>query len=135
MEMYIDYCGGKKFCGRTRGLEIFADQPLNSGAKDEAMTPTEIFVFSLGACTGMYAQGYCDRNGLSAEGLKIRAEWDKAQAPASIGFIRIEIMLPPGFPSEHREGLLRVAEKCFIHNTLEQPPRVEVTLAREPEVL
>ena len=37
--------------------------------------------------------------------------------------------VPDGLPAERRDALLAVASHCTVHNTLELPPDVRITLA------
>ena len=71
----------------------------------------------------------------------MRTTGEKAQGPARIGEIKIEIDYPvePGgvvqFDASRREGLLRAVHNCMIHNTLLHPPKIEVNLRTSPSVV
>ena len=42
--------------------------------------------------------------------------------------VDIRLRLPDGFPPERRQALLAVAGKCTVHNSLVDPPRVNLTV-------
>ena len=40
----------------------------------------------------------------------------------------MSLVVPPGFPAEHREGLVRNAGHCPVKKVLESPPPVDLAL-------
>jgi putative redox protein len=60
MKMEVNLEKGFLFKAACRGHEALADQPEKDGGTDKAMTPTELFIASLGSCIGYYAaRFYC----------------------------------------------------------------------------
>ena len=55
--MIVEYAGGMTFVARHRGLEAVSDQPEKGGGRNAAMTPTELFVASLGMGVAVYVVG------------------------------------------------------------------------------
>jgi uncharacterized OsmC-like protein len=124
--------GGARYRIDVRGHEIVVDQPSNAGGDDTAATPTELFVAGLASCIAFYAGHYLGRHGLPTDGLDVRAEWAFAEGrPARVGDVRVVVTPPPGLPERRLPGLLAVARRCTVHNSLEEPPAVSVTLAAE----
>jgi putative redox protein len=111
---------------------LTVDQPTEAGGAGSAPTPTELFVASLAACVAHYARRYLARHDLSTQGLEVTASFEMANSPARVGQVIIHITLPDDFPEERRQALLAVASHCTVHNTLNNPPTVEVTLTPEP---
>jgi uncharacterized OsmC-like protein len=130
----VRHLDGDRFAIGVRDHEVTVDQPVRDGGADTAPTPTELFVASLASCVAFYAKRYLDRHELPTEGLAVRAEFDMGAKPARVAGVRICLEVPDGVPAERRPGLLAVATHCTVHNTLEQPPAVEIGLA-EPAVL
>lgn len=108
---------------------LYVDQPVDSGGEDSAPTPLELFVASLASCVAHYARRYLIRHDLPTEGLELNATFDVASAPARVGTIRMELTVPAGVPEERLAALHAVASKCTVHNTLQQPPTVTLTLS------
>ncbi|MEU9385145.1 OsmC family protein [Streptomyces sp. NPDC048279] len=72
---------------------------------------------------------YLQRHGLPRAGLRVRAEFTMAaDRPARVGSLRLVIAPPPELPEQRRAGLLAVASHCTVHNTLHQPPEVDIEL-------
>ena len=52
----------------------------------------------------------------------------KILGPARLDSFRIEIHVPGLTDERHREGVLRAAKTCLIHNTLMTPPQIELAV-------
>lgn len=121
--------GGDRYRMQVRGHQVLVDQPLDDGGEDTAATPTELFVAGLAACVAFYAGRFLRRHGISEDGLAVECDFAFASdRPARVGEISLRVLLPPGFPEVRRKALRSVVEHCTVHNTLRQPPAVEITL-------
>ena len=127
MGMTVTHKDGLRFVALTRGHEVISDQPLGKGT-DQGMTPPELLMASLGACIGVYVVGFAERHHLPHQGLSIDLEWERAEDPARIAGVKVEVRLPGEVSEEHRKALHRVAEQCLIHNTLRNGPEVAITI-------
>ncbi len=107
----------------TRGHELFTDQPVEDGGDDAAPTPTELFVASLSACVGFYAERFLRRHGLSTAGLKVTTEYQWAENPHRVGQIDL-VVDAPGLTDAKREAFARVVGHCTVHNSIEHPPAI-----------
>ncbi|WP_432137008.1 MULTISPECIES: OsmC family protein [unclassified Streptomyces] len=120
---------GDAYTVDIRGHRFQVDQPVDAGGTDTAPTPTELFAASLATCVAFYAGRYLDRHGLPRAGLRVRTEFTMAaDRPARVTALRIVVVPPPELPERRREALLAVASHCTVHNTLRQPPAVEIAL-------
>ena len=128
METTVRYSNGVCFAVETRGHKIFSDQPIENGGADSGMTPPELLLASLGTCAGYYAMQYLKMRHLSTEGLTVKVEAGKAAQPARLNDFRILIDVPGLQDARHREGVVRAAKNCLIHNTLLHTPSVEIAL-------
>ncbi len=127
MDITVRYSGGTKFEAMARGHRVICDQPLDNGGADDGMTPPEFLLVSLGTCAGFYAAQYLKLHGLPTEGLDVKVSAEKAKAPARLGKMRIEVLLPQLLP-EHEAGLLRAVNACLVHNTLTHSPEIETVV-------
>ncbi|MGB9113336.1 MAG: OsmC family protein [Acidimicrobiales bacterium] len=126
---------GDQFEIAIRQHRLLVDQPVADGGNDSAPTPTELFISSLAACIAHYARRYLARHNLPTAGLSVDAEYAMVAHPTRVGEITLYLAVPDGLPDDRLAGLLAVARKCTVHNTLEVPPAVLVELAREPIVV
>ena len=135
MEIQIDYLGTTQFEIRARNHVLISDQPASNGGFDEGMTPPELLLSSLGACAAYYAVEYLKANFLPTESVAVRVTAEKATAPARLAAFQIEINIPQALDARHRDGVLRSAKKCLIHNTLAEGTEIYTTVrAASPRI-
>jgi len=121
MDMIIDFPGGSRVDAHFRGHTIATDQPpVNS-----APMPFEVFLASIGTCAGIYVLGFCKQRNLPTEGIRI-VQRNHAAANGMVERIDLEIQVPPAFPPQYYDALIRSAELCKVKKTLENPPSFEV---------
>jgi putative redox protein len=128
MEVTVEHLGAVQFQIHARRHTIVSDQPADSRGFDEGMTPPELFLASLGACAAYYAADYLRQKNLASEGTRVKVAADKVLNPSRLDNIRIEVELPQAFEERHREGVDRAVHRCLIHNTLMNPPKVEIAV-------
>ncbi|MGQ9640031.1 MAG: OsmC family protein [Candidatus Bathyarchaeia archaeon] len=133
MSMKIIHLDGWRFRAECRGHQVFSDQPVEEEGGDTAMTPVELFIASLGFCIGVYAKLFCDRHNISSEGMRVDLEWKMAENPGRIGQVKVMISMTGKVNSALADSILRVARHCTIHNTLKNPPEIDVALNLHPE--
>ena len=119
---------GLEFSVRVRGHDVKSDLSEKDGGRDRGPSPAELLAGSLGACIAMMVQGYCQRHGYDGDvGVSLTTEL--ADKPKRVGRIVIDLELPEGVPEGKREAIRRVAERCPIHETLENPPELDIDIA------
>jgi len=128
MEVSVEHLGAVQFEIRARQHVIASDQPLENGGFDEAMTPPELLLASLGSCAAFYAAAYLRKHNLADHGVRVRVIADKKKDPPRIDDFRISIELPAGLSAEHVAGVERAVHRCLIHNTLLNPPAIAIEI-------
>lgn len=124
----VQHLDGDRFSIEIRGHTITVDQPEEAGGADTAPTPTELFIAGLASCVAFYARRYLARHGIPADGLRVSADFAIGGKPARVTEIRVCVTPPQQLPAERRDAFLAVASHCTIHNTLAEPPRVDIAL-------
>jgi len=128
-DLTVRHLDGDRFAIEIRGHTITVDQPLADGGTDTAPTPTELFIAGLASCVAFYARRYLARHQLSAEGLRVSADYDIGGRPTRVTRISVLITPPHDLPAERRDAFLAVASHCTVHNTLAEAPSVDIHLA------
>ena len=123
MEMTIEFPGGDRVDARYDGLTVVTNQDGSAPA------PFELFLASIGTCAGFYASRFCRQRGIPTEGMKITQRATVDPATHLIDRIDLSIELPPGFPEQYRDAIVRSAQLCAVKKHLETPPRIEVRTA------
>lgn len=122
MEMVIDFPGGSRVDAHFGSFTVGTDQPPAASAP----TPFEMFLSSIGTCAGIYVLGFCQKRGLSTEGLRILQHVARDPQTGLVGKISLDIQLPKGFPERYREAVIHSAQLCAVKKHLEHPPEFEI---------
>jgi uncharacterized OsmC-like protein len=128
MEVYVKLSGDVRFEVAARKHSLVCDQPAENGGSDEGMTPPELLLASLGTCAAFYASAYLKKKGLPREGVEVRVTAAKAGPPARLDDFRIEVNIPLALSEADRAGVEQAVHHCLIHNTLLQPPTIQIEL-------
>jgi putative redox protein len=120
---------GLEFNVRVRGHEFRSDMSVSDGGRDAAPSPAELLAGSLGACVAMMVQSYCDTHGYTDGEVEVSLTLELADNPKRVGAVVIDVELPEDVPEDKREVVKRVAERCTIHATLDNAPRVDIEIA------
>ena len=104
---------------------VHTDQPLDNGGEDVAPSPFDLFLASLGACAGIFVQGFCSKRGLSTEGIRL-VERPTYGATGELESVDIELQLPSTFPEKYKEAVVRVAQECSVKRAITAQPHFTV---------
>jgi ribosomal protein S12 methylthiotransferase accessory factor len=126
MDMTIDFPGGARVDAHFRGHTLMTDQPAGGGGDDSAPMPFELFLASIGTCAGIYILGFCKQRNLPTDGIRIIQHNHTNRANGMTEKIELEIQVPPTFPEQYHNALIKTAELCKVKKTLEHPPQFEI---------
>jgi uncharacterized OsmC-like protein len=114
-----------------RGHRLVVDQP--SPHDECGPTPVELFVASLAACAAYYAGRSLAHDGSRSRGPRVECEWTmRAGEPASVGRVRLRVIVPDDVPDDRREALLAAVDRCTVLHSLRRPPQMSVLVDAEP---
>ena len=71
MEMTVTFPGNKKVNVEYGEHTIETDQPVHAGGDGSAPTPFNLFLSSIAACAGIYVVFFCEKRGISLDGIRI----------------------------------------------------------------
>ena len=128
MKMEVSLQQGFLFKAVCGGHEVMTDQHQAEGGTEQAMTPGELFIASLGTCIGVFATRFCKRHNLPTDGLRVSLDWTIVKDPWRVGSIKVELHYPHEISETDKKGLLRMAEACFVHESIVHPPQITVEL-------
>lgn len=134
-EIRVGYEHGDHFHVQIGKHGLVVDQPHDAGGDDLGPTPTELFVASLAACVGFYAERFMRRHGIAPEGLAVVCAFAMSEdRPARVTSIDLKLSLPHGFPATRRTALMRIVERCTVHNSIMQAPAIRIELNTPEQV-
>jgi uncharacterized OsmC-like protein len=129
MEVKITHLDQVKFAIQSPSHSIICDQPAENGGTDSGMTPPEFLLASLGSCAAFYAVQYLRTRNLDDRGVEVSVTAEKLKQPARIGNFKIQVTCPIALTEEQEQGVMRSVHHCLVHNTLLNPPEIEIKLA------
>lgn len=116
---------------------VRSDEPAAAGGLDSGMSPYDLLLASLGACTSMTLRLYADLKGLPLDRVTVELKHDKIHAAdcaecetreGKIDRIERVIRLDGVLDAAQRAKLLEIADKCPVHRTLTS----EITIPTRP---
>ena len=124
-EILVTLPGGRRVDAHVGTHTVHTDQPRDNGGEDSAPSPFQLFLASLGTCTGIFVQGFCAKRNIPFEDIRIleRAEYDAQGALTAVDF---ELQLPTGFPEKYRDAVVKVAEQCSVKRAIHAQPQLRV---------
>ncbi len=126
---------------KARTHTLIADEPLKDGGTDEGMSPYELLLSALGACTAMTLKLYIERKQLPITDVEVLLSFDRIhiddcescsqnQKPErqEVQHISRLIYVTGEVTEEQKARLLYIANRCPVHLTLHSNPHVEDAL-------
>jgi ribosomal protein S12 methylthiotransferase accessory factor len=133
MDMTISFPGGKRVDATFLGHVIHTDQAKEAGGDGSAPEPFATFLASIGTCAGIYVLGFCQARGLPTDGIRLVQHNAWNPVTHKLEKIRIDVLVPPGFPAKYHAALQRVADMCAVKKTILEPPTFEVSTIVEAD--
>ena len=129
MEMKYDitFGGNKKVDAHYHGFTIHSDQPVTSGGDDAALSPFELFLASIGMCTGFYVSAFCQSRSIATDNIKIAQTVIRNDATHMVEKVMIDINLPPDFPEKYKAAVIKTAQSCSVKKFLDSPPEIQIS--------
>ena len=118
--------------------KLVADEPKSAGGDDLGVTPYDLLLSALGACTSMTLRMYATRKGLDVNSIQVKLQHDRIDAAdcqrcedqaAKVDQIRRIIHINGNLTEAQRERMLEIADKCPVHRTLNNQKQIISELA------
>lgn len=124
-ELIITLPGNRRVDAAFGHHIVHTDQPLDNGGEDTAPSPFQLFLASIGACAGIFVQGFCAKRNIDPSGVRIveRPVYDEQ---GTLKDVTLDIELPGSFPEKYKEALLRVVEQCSVKKAIAAQPTFTV---------
>lgn len=97
---------------------LHMDEPESSGGKDKGPDPYSTFLASLAGCTLATLRMYIDRKDWDIPEIRIKLNMSQKTEGEVVTFIQREITFANEVPSDQKERLLLIAEKCPVSKIL-----------------
>lgn len=113
----------------VRGHLVRTDQPIMHGGKNEAPSPFDLFLASIGTCAGLSVQTFCVKRDLPFEDIRI-TERVALDDHGILTGVDVAISLPASFPKRYIAALENIVTQCAVARSVLARPRFSVS-ARE----
>ena len=113
---------------------LLADEPEKYGGSNLGPTPYDLLLMSLGACTSMTLRMYANRKKMLLEDIEVKLVHERVHAEDcvecndNIDRITRSISFKGDLSDEQKASLLVIADKCPVHRTLENNPKIVTEL-------
>lgn len=131
MEMKLSFPGGLKVAAAYKGYTIITDQPVKAGGNGDAPSPFDLFLGSIGTCAGFYIVNFCRQRHIPTTGIEVELQFLKDEETGMITKVSIAIKLPPDFPEQYRDAIVRAADVCTVKKHIMNPPQFEIFYRRK----
>ncbi len=111
--MKVTFAGNKKVNVHVKNFDIMTDQSIEHGGDSSAPTPIDLFLASLGSCSGVFVLNFLKQHHLpETVYLTLEPEWNISEYV--IDKIKVFIHVPPDFPDKYKNALVEVAKRCLV---------------------
>ena len=120
---------------------VVADEPEGAGGENSGMSPYELLLAALGACTAMTLKLYIERKKLPITDVEVLLTFDRIHIDDCESCVKEErssdrevqhisrlVYVTGDVTEEQKERLLYIAGRCPVHVTLHSDPHVEDAL-------
>ncbi|MBE0636719.1 OsmC family protein [Candidatus Bipolaricaulota bacterium] len=128
--MKVSFPGGKKVQADYRGFTITTDQSTASGGDGSAPSPFDLFLASIGTCTGYYIMAFCQQRNIPTDGIELTMDMVHNTQRHLIERIDVRVSLPEDFPDRYVAACIKAAEQCTVKRHLQEPPEIVLTAAK-----
>lgn len=121
----------------ARTHQLRADEPEDVGGANTGPTPYQLLQAGLGACTTMTIRMYARRKDIPLESVSVTVthakrhltECERCEStPHAVDHFTRTIILTGDLSDDQKGSLLKIAEKCPVHKTLEASAHIETSL-------
>jgi putative redox protein len=119
--------GRLQMAARTASGAFLIDEPISAGGLGTGPNPYDLLSAALGACTAMTLRLYAERKGWPLTRVQVSVRHHRASLEARDLFDRT-IRVEGPLDDAQKAQLLKIAEHCPVHRTLDRGSDVRTTL-------
>jgi len=121
---------------------LVADEPKSAGGDNLGVTPYDLLLAALGACTSMTLRMYAKRKGLEVDNIQVKLQHNRIHASdcdtcedqsGKVDQIRRLIRIDGDLTEAQRNRMLEIADLCPVHRTLNNQKQITSELMNEAE--
>jgi len=121
-ELIVTFPGNKKVDAAFKGFTIKTDQSPANGGEGTAPAPFDLFLASIGTCSGIYVLDFCKNRGISLENVRVVQTMERDEKTHMVTSVTLRIELPKDFPDKYKDSLIRAVDLCTVKKHMMNPP-------------
>ncbi len=129
MKIEVTFPGGLAVDATLGSYTVKTDQPAAYGGGGTAPSPFEYFISSVATCAGYFAVAFCRERGISTEGMKLTASFEKDPETKVLSRVAIDLKLPEDFPEKYHKAIIRTMDQCSVKKAILAQPSFEIGLS------
>lgn len=114
----------------ARDVTVSVDRSATENEPSEGFRATELLLGSLGSCMLGTAIGFARNQDMPLEDLSVSLEAESAKHPERVASIRVTMTVTGSLTDAQINSLRRVASRCKVHNTLHDPPELQLEMVQ-----
>jgi len=126
MELTVSFPGKKKVDASFKGFTIRTDQPVTNGGEGTAPSPFDLFLASIGTCSGIYVLDFCTNRGISLDNVRVVQTMKRDPETHLVTTVALRIELPKDFPDKYKDSLIRAVDLCTVKRHIKNPPEFTI---------
>jgi len=131
MEMKIYSDGEARVFASYGDLVVKTDQAKSSGGNGEFPEPFDLFLASIGTCSGIYVYRFCQQRKISTENIYLTLKTNWNEEKRLIDRIDIDVQLPDDFPDKYKKAIRRAIDLCSVKKHMVYSPEFVITTTKE----
>lgn len=128
MSIMIKHDKGTRFIAQSGDYEVVIGTAEGDNHDKNSMSPGSLFIAALGGCIGAYVVRFCERHGLAYEGMTVQLDYETEDSPPRVASVNAAVTLPAPVPNKYRVAVLRVADQCWVTQSIEHNMAIDVSL-------
>jgi uncharacterized OsmC-like protein len=112
----------------TRGHTLAVHRGVQRDEAIDGVTASELVLGGLGACMLGTALTFARNTDMDLDDIQVTMDADSARHPERLETIRVTMAVTGRLTQKQLASLSRVAARCKIHNTFENPPTIDLEL-------
>jgi uncharacterized OsmC-like protein len=109
-------------------VRLTADKKSGLIIDGQPFGPVQMLAASLAMCTAAVLHDYAQTAQFQIDPFVVDVQWSYAEQPRRIAQMQMQLEVGPNVPPSRQQALLRAAEHCTVHNSLQHGVRVATTL-------
>ena len=133
MDILVKHDKDMRFVAQCGNYTVVTGSAEGDDEQNNGMWPGQLFIAALGACIAGYVARFCQRHDISYEGMSVELDYESSDSPSRVVEVYARLSLPAPVPDKYQQALLRVAEQCYITQSIEHNMDINVSLSDGPE--